>query len=91
MLPSRSGDPLIQKTASLTGGNNLDMATTIRLDETTAAALRRRAVPEHRSMKDIAAQAIREYTEQRVRADWLGQVTDELLVRYRGALNRLGK
>ena len=41
-------------------------------------------------MKDIAAQAIREYIEQQVRADWLGQVTDEQLVRYRGALNRSG-
>jgi predicted transcriptional regulator len=67
------------------------MTTTVRLDETTAAALRRRAELEHRSMRDCAGQAIREYIEQQVRADWLGQILDEELSRYSEALDRLGR
>jgi hypothetical protein len=42
-------------------------------------------------MRDIARQAIREYIEQQVRADSLGQATAEQFARYADAFRRLGE
>ena len=62
---------------------------TLRLDETEAEALRRRAEREQRSMQDVARQAIREYIEGQSRAELLEQVLDEELPRYAEVLERL--
>lgn len=45
------------------------MAMTLRLDEGETDALRRRAALEHRSMQDVARQAVRDYVEQTSRSD----------------------
>lgn len=66
------------------------MAMTLRLADDEAEALRRRATLEHRSMQEIARQAIREYMENHGCADLLTQVLDEELPRYTEALERLG-
>jgi predicted transcriptional regulator len=44
------------------------MAMTLRLADDETEALRRRAGLEHRSMQEVARQAIREYVENRSRA-----------------------
>jgi predicted transcriptional regulator len=67
------------------------MAMTLRLTDDEADALRRRARLEDRSMQEVARQAIREYVEQRSRADLLDQVLDEEIPRYAEALRRLGE
>lgn len=67
------------------------MPMTLRLSDGEAEALRRRADYEHRSMQDVAREAIREYVEHRSRADLLDQVLDEELPRYAEALERLGQ
>jgi predicted transcriptional regulator len=67
------------------------MAMTLRLDEAETAALRRRADLEQRSMQDVARQAIRDYIEERSRAELLDRVLDEELPRYAEALERLGQ
>jgi hypothetical protein len=67
------------------------MAMTLRLAGDETEALRRRAELEHRSMQDVARQAIREYVENHSRADLLDQVLDEELPRYAEALERLGQ
>jgi hypothetical protein len=67
------------------------MAMTLRLTDPEAAALRRRADLEHRSMQDVARQAIREYVDGYSRAELLDQVLDEELPRYAEALERLGQ
>jgi predicted transcriptional regulator len=67
------------------------MAMTLRLADDETDALRRRADLEHRSMQEIARQAIREYVENHSRADLLDQVLDEELPRYAEALERLGQ
>jgi pimeloyl-ACP methyl ester carboxylesterase len=54
-------------------------------------ALRRRAELEHRSMQEVARQAIREYVENHSRAELLDRVLDEELPRYAEALERLGQ
>ena len=64
---------------------------TLRLAEDEADALRRRAEIEHRSMQDVARQAIREYVENHSRSELLDQVLDEELPRYAEALRRLGE
>jgi len=50
-----------------------------------------RAELEHRSMQEVARQAIREYVENHSRAELLDQVLDEELPRYAEALERLGQ
>jgi predicted transcriptional regulator len=67
------------------------MPMTLRLSDHEAEALRRRAEYEHRSMQDVARQAVREYVENHSRADLLDQVLDEELPRYSEALERLGR
>ncbi|WP_434770272.1 ribbon-helix-helix protein, CopG family [Curtobacterium flaccumfaciens] len=67
------------------------MAMTLRLDDTEAAALRKRADLEERSMQEVARAAIREYVEQHSRSDLIDSVLDRELPRYAEALERLGK
>jgi predicted transcriptional regulator len=64
---------------------------TLRLDDGETVALRRRAELEHRSMQDVARQAIREYIDGHSRAELLDRVLDEELPRYAEALERLGQ
>ena len=67
------------------------MAMTLRLDDDEAAALRKRADLEERSMQDVARAAIREYVEQHSRSDLIDGILDRELPRYVEALERLGK
>lgn len=67
------------------------MAMTLRLDADEAAALRRRAEIEDRSMQDIARQAVRDYVERASRADLIAEVADSELPRFAEALERLGR
>ncbi|MCS6547735.1 ribbon-helix-helix protein, CopG family [Curtobacterium flaccumfaciens pv. flaccumfaciens] len=64
---------------------------TLRLDDAEAAALRKRADLEERSMQDVARAAIREYIEQHSRSDLIDGILDRELPRYAEALDRLGK
>ena len=64
---------------------------TLRLSESEARALRRRAEHEGRPMQEVARQAIREYVETHSRAELLDRVLDEELPRYAEALERLGQ
>lgn len=64
---------------------------TLRLSDAEAAALRRRAQLENRSMQDVARQAVREYVDNHSRAELLDRVLDEELPRYAEALERLGQ
>ncbi len=66
------------------------MAMTLRLDESEAAALRRRADLEERSMQDVARTAIRDYIEHHSRTDLIDGILDRELPRYAEALERLG-
>jgi Family of unknown function (DUF6290) len=80
---------------NLLGGIGCDtmmvMAMTLRLADDESEALRRRAALEHRSMQEVARQAIREYIENHSRAEVLDRVLDEELPRYAEALERLGQ
>lgn len=67
------------------------MAMTLRLDDDEAAALRKRADLEERSMQDVARAAIREYVEQHSRSDLIDGILDRELPRYAEALERLGR
>lgn len=67
------------------------MAMTLRLDDAEAAALRKRADLEERSMQDVARAAIREYVEQHSRSDLIDGILDRELPRYAEALERLGR
>jgi predicted transcriptional regulator len=67
------------------------MAMTLRLDDDEAAALRKRADLEERSMQDVARAAIREYVEQHSRSELIDGILDRELPRYAEALERLGK
>ena len=67
------------------------MAMTLRLSDDEAEALRRRAELEHRSMQEVARQAIREYVENHSRAELLDQALDKELPRYADALERLAR
>lgn len=64
---------------------------TLRLDMTETEALRRRAEVEHRSMQDVARQAIRDYIERTSRDDLINAVMESELPRYAEALERLGR
>ncbi|WP_375399190.1 ribbon-helix-helix protein, CopG family [uncultured Amnibacterium sp.] len=64
---------------------------TLRLTDAEADALRTRAELEGRSMQDVARQAVREYIEQRSRAELIDGVLDAALPRYAEALARLAK
>lgn len=67
------------------------MPMTLRLSDAEADALRRRADREHRSMQDVARQAVREYVENHSRSELLDQALDDELPRYAEALERLGQ
>jgi predicted transcriptional regulator len=67
------------------------MAMTLRLSDTEAEVLRRRAELERRPMQEVVRQAIREYVESHSRAELLDKVLDEELPRYAEALERLAK
>lgn len=67
------------------------MAMTLRLDAAETEALRRRAEIEHRSMQDVARQAVRDYIERSSRDDLINAVMDSELPRYAEALERLGR
>ncbi len=67
------------------------MAMTLRLTDDESDALRRRADVEHRSMQEIARQAVRDYIERTSRRDLIDRVLDEQLPRYAEALERLGQ
>jgi death on curing protein len=58
------------------------MAMTLRLTDEETEGLRRRAELEHRSMQEVARQAVREYIESHSRADLLDLVLDQELPRY---------
>lgn len=64
---------------------------TLHLTDAEADALRTRAELEGRSMQDVARQAVREYVEQRSRAELIDGVLDAALPRYAEALARLAK
>lgn len=64
---------------------------TLRLSDGELDALRRRAELEHRSMQDVAKQAIAEYVENESRAELLDNVLDTELPRFAEALDRLGR
>lgn len=67
------------------------MAMTLRLTEDESDALRRRSELEHRSMQDVARQAVREYIDRTSRRELVDQVLDEVLPQYAEALERLGQ
>jgi plasmid stability protein len=67
------------------------MAMTLRLTDEEAAALRKRAEREGRSMQDVAREAVRQYVESASRRELVDQVLDEELPRYAEALRRLGE
>jgi predicted transcriptional regulator len=67
------------------------MAMTLRLSEDETEALRRRSELEHRSMQEVARQAVREYIERTSRRELLDRVLDEALPAYAEALERLGQ
>ena len=77
--------------SGIIGDTILGVAMTLRLADDETEALRRRAELEHKSMQEVARQAIREYVENHSRAELLDQVLDEELPRYAEALERLGQ
>jgi predicted transcriptional regulator len=64
---------------------------TLRLSDAEAAALRKRAEREGRSMQEVARGAVRDYVERASRRDLVDKVLDEELPRYAEALRRLGE
>ncbi len=64
---------------------------TLRLTDSEAEALRRRAQREGRSMQEVAREAVREYIGRTSRRELLDHVLDEELPRYAEALERLGE
>src|SRR5215469_808643 len=85
-VPSLSETP-----CGIIGDTIVYMAMTLRLADDETDALRRRAELEHRSMQEVARQAIREYVENHSRAELLDQILDDELPRYAEALERLGQ
>jgi hypothetical protein len=75
----------------ISGDTMTSMAMTLRLSDTEAEVLRRRAELERRPMQEVVRQAIREYVEGHSRAELLDQVLDEELPRYAEALERLAQ
>ncbi len=64
---------------------------TLRLTESEAAMLKKRAELEGRSMQEVAREAVRTYVESASRRDLLDRVLDAELPRYAEALERLGR
>lgn len=67
------------------------MAMTLRLSDEQTEALRAQAAREHRSMQDVALQAVRQYLEVHTKRAALDGVLDSELSRYADALERLGQ
>lgn len=67
------------------------MAMTLRLTDEESDALRARVDLEQRSMQEVAREAVRNYIEDRSRAELLERVLDQELPRYDEALRRLGE
>jgi hypothetical protein len=69
----------------------LRMAMTLRLTEDEAEALRMQAEVEHRSMQDVAREAVREYIVRHAHLARVQNALDVLTPRYDELLDRLGK
>ena len=67
------------------------MAMTLRLTDEESDGLRARVDLEQRSMQEVAREAVRNYIEDRSRAELLERVLDQELPRYDEALRRLGE
>ena len=67
------------------------MAMTLRLTDDEAAALRRQAELESRSMQEVARDSVREYVERHGRDRLLRQALDNLVTQYQEALDRLAE
>lgn len=67
------------------------MAMTLRLTDEEADALRRQAEREHRSMQEVAREAVREYVERRTHTARVDEALDVLAPRYADLFDRLGK
>lgn len=67
------------------------MAMTLRLTDDEAAALRRQAELESRSMQEVARDSVREYVERHGRDRLLRQALDNLVPQYQEALDRLAE
>ena len=67
------------------------MAMTLRLTDEETAALRMRADLEHRSMQDVAREAVREYVSRHSHDDLIDRVMDAELPRFAEALERLAR
>ena len=67
------------------------MAMTLRLSDDEAAALKQQAELEHRSMQEVAREAIRDYVERNSRAELVERVMESELPRFAEALRRLGE
>ena len=64
---------------------------TLRLTDQETSALRTRADLEHRSMQDLAREAVREYIERHSHDELVNRVMDTELPRFAEALERLGQ
>ncbi|MCD2187880.1 ribbon-helix-helix domain-containing protein [Actinomycetospora soli] len=67
------------------------MAMTLRLTDDESDALRRRAEIEGRSMQEVAREAVREYVDERDRADEVDAAAAWVTTNFREALDRLGR
>ena len=67
------------------------MAMTLRLSDDEATALKQQAELEHRSMQEVAREAIRDYVERNSRAELVERVMESELPRFAEALRRLGE
>ena len=67
------------------------MAMTLRLTADEAEALRLQAEAEHRSMQDIAREAVREYIARHAHLARVQNALEVLSPRYDELLDRLGK
>ncbi|MPZ65728.1 MAG: hypothetical protein GEU83_09520 [Pseudonocardiaceae bacterium] len=67
------------------------MAMTLRLTETETDDLRRQAEIEHRSMQDLAREAVREYVSRRAHKSRMRASSEFGAAHYAEALDRLGK
>lgn len=64
---------------------------TLRLTDDEASALKQQAELEHRSMQEVARQAIRDYVERNSRSELVERVMESELPRFAEALQRLGE
>ena len=67
------------------------MAMTLRLSDDESEALRRRAEAEHRSMQEVAREAVREYVSRHDHDEEVDRAAAWVTTTFREALDRLGK